>query len=99
MNYRPVPFLDPALRAAVVLLASAVLNISFAFVTQPAKPVVKARQNTNEVVLPQPQHARQKLQHDLRKQAAHRLKATYTQTLATNMARDVKAFGHSGSVK
>lgn len=58
-----------------------------------AKAVVKPAVSS-EVVLPHSQHARQKQQHDLRKKAARRLKAAYTQTKATKMARDVKAFGH-----
>lgn len=47
-----------------------------------------------EVVLPQSQHARHKLQHEQRQKAARRLKAAYTQVKAIKMARDVTAFGH-----
>lgn len=58
-----------------------------------AKESVKPRQNVSAVELPHA-HGRQKMQHDLRKQAARRLKAAYTTTKANKMARAVKAFGH-----
>lgn len=71
----------------------------FPLASQAAKAAPKARQNTTSVTLPHSQHARQKLQHDQRKQAARRLRTAFAQAQAQKIAHQVKTKGRFGRAK